>query len=782
MRRVLRTAAACLLGLMPLIRVVPSSAQPPDVSVRAACTGVDHSPPYEDPNTGEPIDAFSIIALGATVDGAPVGASVLIRFLTPDGQTLVIRSAVDEDGRVAGAGGIFTFGTYVVRGPIVIGFTDPNTGEKHRVRIDPTTVVPGGAFEVGPQEVECDVRDLPPGTVLVFTVSPSPVTGSPSPVTGTVSPVQPPVSTEGGGVSLIWILVIGAGVVVVIVGVGVVIISGRREGLDILHPGYGGDILHPGLPGYEEDVGPPPTVVEVEDVGVPPVVPPGTEGTTTTQGAWDVNTTTTVGTTEDCGYLRDRCEELRAAAEEAARRAAEARAKADAARARCEEARTAEEAARRKLERAERDLERPPQGSWMESEGRRITSEDLGLENEEAREAWGAYRRGEITAQELEDVWRRSGDWEHLQELRRKDKERRRKRVKETRDKLDEAHQRARAACDEADALDEGADRAEEAAAEARQAADEACRAADECEERQVERAVQPFGPRVGEPSGPSGPGPTLTPGATTGPPPIPPQTQPSTPPETPPDEPPVRPPVTPPGQPPFVPPTAGGDIAGGPQREQVTPTVVDGRTERDNRPCRCGPDVTGIYLEALNRLIARLRKDVGTLITWAPGSGIAFLAANGIKMDFKVEKVVGPKGSECASCQRCLNTVTLLGRCVVDHTLNDLIFGICAGYFGVAPLIQDLGGHAAELASYGSLDSPISQAIYRVGNEIGRRAYDDENLVVDRALLGQVLKVAPIRIDCDPCPNEATTPWADFSSEDWSWPGSQVPGEPEKK
>jgi hypothetical protein len=113
-------------------------------------------------------------------------------------------------------GKIFTFGPYVVQGPIVIGFTDPNTGRQVRASIDPTTVVPGGVFVVGPEEVTCDVADLPPGTLLVVTAPPPEETESPPPQTGSElppvqPPEQPPVSGGGGGVPVIWILVIGGG-------------------------------------------------------------------------------------------------------------------------------------------------------------------------------------------------------------------------------------------------------------------------------------------------------------------------------------------------------------------------------------------------------------------------------------------------------------------------------------------------------------------------------------------------------------------------------------------
>ena len=226
------------------------------VEIKAGCTGIDNSPPFEDPFTEEPIDSPSIIPVAATVDGAPEGASFGMEILAPDGQLLPIRSAVDEKGRVAGATPIFTFGLYVATNPIVIAFTDPSTGEKVTVRIDPTTVFPADGLAVGPEEVECNADDLPPGDLLVVTAPPPGDTGSQPPGTGSEPPAQPPeqptVSSGGGGVPVIWIVVIGGGVVLVLVG-GAMVIGSRREEPDLVHPGWD-EMIHPGW----RDAGPEP--------------------------------------------------------------------------------------------------------------------------------------------------------------------------------------------------------------------------------------------------------------------------------------------------------------------------------------------------------------------------------------------------------------------------------------------------------------------------------------------------------------------------------------------
>ena len=217
---------ALVLGMAPVAG--PALAQAPEVQIKAGCAGVDNSPPFVDPFTEMPIETPSVIPVGASVDGAPEGASFHMEIEAPDGTLLTIRSAVDGKGRVAGATGIFTFGIYVATNPIVIGFTDPTTGQKVEVKLDPSAVFPADGFVVGPEEVECNVDDLPPGDLLVVT-APPPESESQPPRTGSQPPVQPPVSSGGGGAPVIWIVVIGGGVV--LLGLGTLTLVKRTEGV-----------------------------------------------------------------------------------------------------------------------------------------------------------------------------------------------------------------------------------------------------------------------------------------------------------------------------------------------------------------------------------------------------------------------------------------------------------------------------------------------------------------------------------------------------------------------
>ncbi|MBI2237468.1 MAG: hypothetical protein HYU54_02955 [Actinobacteria bacterium] len=510
------------------------------VRIVDSCFGWDHTPPYEDPYTGNPIEAPSIVVVGASLDEVPVGAVLELRILDPGGRVLKLIGALDRDGRLAAATGIFTFGPYRTRGPITVTFTDPSTGATQTIRFDAALIVAGGSFTVGPTEVRCDARDLRPGNPLTAEEggeeeSPPPEeTEPPEAPPGGAIVVQPPIAAEEGGVPVVWWILIVVGGVLILVGVVVVIVS-RRGGVTLLgpgelvHPGGAEDwlvhpggaeegLIHPG--GAEEGLvypGPPPTVV-AEDVT--PLE--GAEGTTTELATTEPATTepATTGTEEDCTELRAECERLRAAAEEAVREATEARRKAGEVKGRCDDARKAREAAEKALEAAERVQE---SGAWMESEGRRRTSEDLRLERQESRDAYDAYRRGELSAQELEEIWKQSGDWDHLQELRKKDKDRREKLIAAAKKGLEAAKALEDSVCKEADARAQAADALEEAAAEARARADRACKAADDCDKRRSDKAPPPFGPRPGEgekppPGGKPGTGQGPGGGPTTGP------------------------------------------------------------------------------------------------------------------------------------------------------------------------------------------------------------------------------------------------------------------------
>ena len=136
--------------------------------------------------------------------------------------------------------------------------------------------------------------------------------------------------------------------------------------------------------------------------------------------------------------------------------------------------------------------------------------------------------------------------------------------------------------------------------------------------------------------------------------------------------------------------------------------------------------------------------------------------------MDFYV-----PNEPPCPG-DKCQNTATLMGECVVRHALTDLIYGICAGFFGVPDCIQDAGAHVAQLAMYGSLDPDLSQEVYRVGNELGEMGRHKSVKIGKSDLAVTLMKIKGIkRPDCKPCPKPATGTihGHDFTKHDWIWP-----------
>jgi DNA repair exonuclease SbcCD ATPase subunit len=184
---------------------------------------------------------------------------------------------------------------------------------------------------------------------------------------------------------------------------------------------------------------------------------------------------------EECAQLGQQCEESRQAADEAEKAAKEARNKADEANKPCAEARKAREAAEKAL--AELDdsyLDK----SWAESEGRRITRRDLKLKREASSAVFERYRRGEITAQQLEEEWKRLDTPEALEELRKKDEATRADRKAEAERKLADAKDKEQQVCGDSDnELETAAKKAEDEARDARQKAEADCKAAAECDQ-----------------------------------------------------------------------------------------------------------------------------------------------------------------------------------------------------------------------------------------------------------------------------------------------------------
>lgn len=468
-----------------------------------------------------------------------------------------------------------------------------------------------------------------------------------------------------------------------------------------------------------------------------------------------------------------------------------------------------------------RDVQEKPleEGSWIEMDETRITSSDLKLREDAAKKLWDQFRQGDIDAKALENGWEDLGEHDALKELRNMDKEAREKKAskvvdlakervadakltaEETKAAVTSAVKRANKAkelsnrlckaandCvkraqattakvatkppakvtgkedltegpeeepevpdEESEETEETTEATEETTEEIEETSDKSLEKKDKKEKKEegepetgivgvvapTKSATTYFGPRLGEP----GLEPT--------------RTRPKKGDET---------------------QTRGGGTETPPEDSSIdTPPTAAVAKDEPKSP-RCGPDVTDMYLKALNDIASRLRHEYRS----APGGawtdfwgaraayGISFLAVNGMEMDFYV-----PTSSGCPT-QKCQHTVTLMGECVVAHTLNDLIYGLCAGFFGVPSCIQKAGGHFAEYISYGSWDPEVSQQIYNAGSELGEMIRD-KPIDIGKSDLGvTVMKIdLIIKPDCLPCPKPAvgTIDGHDFTKHDWIWP-----------
>ncbi len=527
---------------------------------------------------------------------------------------------------------------------------------------------------------------------------------------------------------------------------------------------------------------------------------------------------------KDCDELIRKCKEARKEAEAAKEAAKSAKEKAN-------DTYFDYEQAGEALGEAEEELseirENPPdEGSFVEMDGLRITSADLNLRKEASKDLWSQYRQGDIDAKTLEKRWEELGEHDALKALRKKDQESRTEQAKEAVDKAKEVAMEAKVDAKEAK---NAADSAIKNADKAADLVDKLCKAAEDCIKRARAEAarvatkppapvtgkadasdefegeaeapegeseetqetteettetteerdetdksetlgaaaiVKPettyFGPRLGEP----GLEPTRTRTR-----PVEPTTEGTTGDiQDKPDSTRTR------GKSGDKTRTRGGTTETPPEESVIdTPPTAAVATEDQKAP-RCGLDVTKMYLKALNDIASRLRHEYRS----APGGaftdfwgaraayGITFLAANGMEMDFYV-----PTSSGCPT-QKCQHTVTLMGECVVSHTLNDLIYGLCAGFFGVPSSIQKAGGHFAEYVSYGSFDPEVSQQIYKAGSELGEMIRD-RPIDIGKSDLGvTVMQIDLIKKpDCLPCPNPATgtIDGHDFTKHDWIWP-----------
>ncbi|NIA25799.1 MAG: hypothetical protein GWP04_09565 [Gammaproteobacteria bacterium] len=196
------------------------------------------------------------------------------------------------------------------------------------------------------------------------------------------------------------------------------------------------------------------------------------------------------------------CEEEYAAWQAALAECERAQAHADDARQACSEAR--EHVNDLKQEYDEVCLDWPPacwtteDGGWVEDDrGNRVTSRDLHLRKMALGELWDDYKAGNVSAQQVEEAWKKAATPEFRDEMRDRDAEARAE-LERLDAEIAEAEAEANEACD--------------AATQAQEAADAACEAADAARLRYEEcvgRAMAGAGSEGGTegPSGPSGPG-----------------------------------------------------------------------------------------------------------------------------------------------------------------------------------------------------------------------------------------------------------------------------------
>ena len=207
----------------------------------------------------------------------------------------------------------------------------------------------------------------------------------------------------------------------------------------------------------------------------------------------------------NCQELVDKCKKARAAAEAAEAEAHSAKQKADSVNLDHETAKKAMQEAQKKLDEAMKEPTDDSE-SWMEMDGRRITSMDLKLRSEASRTLWDQYRSGEIDAKNLEEAWEKLGEHSALEELRKKSWEARKEAAEKA---LDKAKERAKETEERAKEANEEAASAEKKAAEAMAYADKVCKEADDCVKAQAKTPKKPTGEDLssgGTVTGPGGP------------------------------------------------------------------------------------------------------------------------------------------------------------------------------------------------------------------------------------------------------------------------------------
>jgi hypothetical protein len=179
----------------------------------------------------------------------------------------------------------------------------------------------------------------------------------------------------------------------------------------------------------------------------------------------------------DCQELIDKCKKARDAAKTAEAEALSAKQEADVASQALEKSKKDVQKSQKNLNDAQKTPSEKDQ-SWVEMDGRRITSDDLNLRRDASKGLWDKYRRGEIDAETLENEWERLGDHEALEELRKKSREARKEKAEKD---LEAAKKQEKEAEEKAQKTKQDSESAQKKADEAKALADKACKEADDC-------------------------------------------------------------------------------------------------------------------------------------------------------------------------------------------------------------------------------------------------------------------------------------------------------------
>ena len=210
-------------------------------------------------------------------------------------------------------------------------------------------------------------------------------------------------------------------------------------------------------------------------------------------------------------------------------------------------------------------------------------------------------------------------------------------------------------------------------------------------------------------------------------------------------------------------------------------------------RARHCAPQVDDIFIDALNRVLSRLRTLFGTAPSMA--SGLLFLAQNGGELDFWV---LNPQ-TTCPG-PHCLSTMTLCGRCYPPHLLSDIMYGFVGGYFDLDSAVA-AGGLAYQLEKWladkvsgGKLVKQVvspqhvteAQPAYQVGVRLGKACREPQHegrwhltkddvcaelnaMNAQSALLKLLLADPSQSADCPPATCVNTAADTDWSRKRWN-------------